>query len=457
MSRAAWLDEARATLRLALPLIFTNLAGALIQATDVVMLGWVGPETLAAGTLGVNIYTAFVIFAVGLVTAASPLMASALGRHRHSVRDVRRTVRQTMWAATAITIPFWAILWHSEALLLLMGQDPALSAGAGEYVQAAQWGLLPFLFFSILRFFVAALERPGWALLVGGSAVVINAFGDYALIFGVPALGIPALSLTGAAVASAITNFLMFLGMAAVVMLHPRFRRYHLFGRFWRPDWERFRGVWRLGLPIGVTLALEVTVFNAAVFLMGLIGTDALAAHAIALQIAALSFMVPLGLSQAVTVRVGLAFGRRDHAGIARAGWTAFVLGTGFMAAMALLMITIPHALIGLFLDVNDPAAAAVVPLAVSFLGIAALFQVVDGAQAVGAGMLRGLQDTTVPMLFAVVGYWVIGLGIAVGLGFGLGWEGVGIWLGLASGLAVVSALMVGRWMARKRLGLEPA
>ena len=449
-----WRAEAKATLLLASPLIATNLAQALIHATDVVLLGWVGPRTLAAGALGTNILFAFTIFGMGLVTAAAPMMARELGARSNSVREVRRTVRQAMWAAVAITIPFWIILWHSEAILLALGQEPALSADAARFVRAVQWGFLPFLFYLILRSFVSALEKPFWSLVVGGAAVLFNGLVNYGLIFGMPAIGLPPLGLTGAGIGSALSNLLMFVGMALVVTLHPRFRRYHLFGRFWRADWERFRGVWRLGLPIAVTLALEVTIFNAAVFLMGLIGTASLAAHAIAIQIASLSFMVPLGIAQAVTVRVGLAYGRGDVAGIGRAGWTAFTLGTGFMALMAGLMIAFPHALVHLFLDESDPANAPVIALAISFLFVAALFQIVDGAQAVGAGMLRGLHDTTLPMLYAAFGYWVIGLGVAVGLGFGFGWQGVGIWIGLASGLGVVAVLMLYRWIRRDRLGL---
>ncbi|HEV2079052.1 MAG TPA: MATE family efflux transporter [Allosphingosinicella sp.] len=447
-----WRAEAKATILLAYPLILTNLAQALIHATDLVLLGWVGPETLAAGALGVNIFTAFLIFGMGLVTAAAPIMARELGARSNSVRDVRRTVRQAMWAAIAISVPFWAVLWNSEGILLLLGQDPALSAEAGRFVRALQWGLLPYLFFLILRSFVSTLDRPVWSLVVGGVAVVVNGLLNYVLIFG--KLGLPALGLLGAGIGSCISNFLMFAGMAAVVMIHPRFRRYRLFGRFWRPDAQRFREVWSLGLPIAITVTLEVTVFNAAVFLMGLLDTASLAAHAIAIQIAALTFMVPLGLSQAVTIRVGRFYGRRDPAGMAVAGWTSFVMGTGFMAAMAAVMIAFPRPLVGLFLDPGDPANAPVIALAISFLGVAAVFQVFDGAQAVGAGMLRGLHDTTVPMIYAAVGYWVIGIGVGTGLAFGLGWRGIGIWIGLASGLAVVSVLMIGRWMRRERLQL---
>jgi MATE family multidrug resistance protein len=447
-----WRAEARATLLLAYPLILTNLAQALIHATDIILLGWVGPETLAAGALGVNIFTAFLVFGMGLVMASAPIMAREIGARFNSVRDVRRTVRQAMWAAVAIAIPFWIILWHSEPILLAFGQDPDLSANAARFIHALQWGLLPFLFFLILRSFISALERPVWSLVIGGVSVLFNALINYALIFG--KVGFPAFGLVGAGIGSALTNSLMFLGLALVVTLHPHFRRYHLFGRFWRADWERFCAVWKLGLPIAITLMLEVTIFNAAIFLMGLIGTTSLAAHAIAIQIAALSFMVPLGLSQAATVRVGLAFGRKDPEGIMRAGWTAFMVGTGFMATMACILIAFPQPLVFLFLDESNPANAPVIALAISFLFVAALFQIFDGAQVVGAGMLRGLHDTTTPLVYAAMGYWVVGLGVGVGLGFGLGWQGIGIWTGLAAGLAVVSVLMIVRWMRRESLGL---
>jgi MATE family multidrug resistance protein len=447
-----WREEIRATVALAWPLILTNVTQSLIQATDVLLLGWAGSTVLAAGTLGNNVYFAFLIFGIGLVYAAAPMVARELGARSNSVRDVRRTVRQTMWAAVAMTVPVWLVLWHTRPILLLLGQEPRLAEGAEAFVRALMWGMLPALWYLILRSFVSALEKPVWSLLVAAFGVAINAVLNYGLIFG--KLGLPALGLQGAGIGSTIANSFMFLAMAIVVSVHPRFRRYRLFGRFWRFDWQRFLEVWRLGLPIAVTLALEVTIFNAAVFLMGLFGAASIAAHAVALQIAAFTFMVPLGLSQASTVRVGLAYGRRDAAGIARAGWTAFTLGVGFMALMALVILAVPGTLVGLFLDPADPANARVTGLAVSFLFIAALFQVFDGAQSVAAGMLRGLHDTKVPMLFAAFGYWVVALGIAVGLAFGLGWEGVGIWVGLATGLAVVSALMLWRWMRRERLGL---
>lgn len=212
----------------------------------------------------------------------------------------------------------------------------------------------------------------------------------------------------------------------------------------------------RLGWPIGATMALEMGVFALAAYFMGWIGAPAVAAHAVALQLAALTFMVPLGLGQAVTVRVGLALGRQDHEGITRAGWMAWIVGVGFMAAMALCMWVMPHRLITLFLA-DVPANATVIALAVSFLKVAAAFQLVDGAQVIGAGMLRGLHDTRWPLVFALVGYWVVGLGIGTWLAFGADWKGVGIWIGLAAGLAAVAVLMLWRWIRREALGLTLA
>ena len=447
-----WRQEARATIALAYPLVLTNLAQALIQTTDVVLLGWAGPRFLAAGALGVNLFNACMVFGVGLVTASAPMMARALGQRSHNVRDIRRTVRQAMWAAVAVSLPMWLLLWHAEVILLAFHQDAGLAHDAGTLVRPMMVGMLPLMFYFVLRSFVSALERPGWAFLVGAAAVCCNALLNYGLIFG--RFGLPALGLRGAGIGSACSNLLMFVGMAIVVTRHPHFRRYHLFGRFWRPDWARFGQVWRLGLPIAVTLGLEITIFNAAVFLMGLIGAAELAAHAVAIQIASLCFMVPLGLSQAATVRVGFAFGRGDRRGIARAGWTAFAITMAFMAVPAGLMLVAPRWLAGLFMDVSNPATAHVEALTVSFLTVAALFQWVDGAQSVGAGMLRGLHDTAMPMVFAGVCYWVVGLGTALLFGFALGWGGLGIWIGLAAGLATAAVLMVTRWVRREALGL---
>jgi len=447
-----WLTEARATILLSLPLILTNLAQTVITATDVVILGWAGADYLAAGALATNLYFALLIFGIGLVSAVSPMVARERGRNRHAVREVRRTVRQGLWASVALAVPFWIVLWHTEQVLLWFGQDANLARLAAENMRGLQWAILPFLWYLVLRSFIAALERPFWSLVVGVAGVVFNALIVWALVFG--HFGLPALGLFGAGIGSTLSACLMFLGMALVCGLDRQFRRYHVFGRFWRPDWARFRALWRLGLPMAVAVGLEVTIFNAAVFLMGLIGPTAVAAHAIAIQVASLCFMVPLGFSQAVTVRVGIAYGSGDADAIRRAGWTPFFLGVGFMACTALMMLAIPEALIGVFLDRADAKNAEVIALAVSFLGIAALFQVFDGAQAIAGGMLRGMHDARVPMIYAALGFWGVGLSLSVVLGFWVGLGGIGIWIGLATGLAAVSVLLLARWLRRERLGL---
>lgn len=453
-SQNPWQRELRVTMALAWPLILSNLTMALIGATDVLMLGWLGARELAAATLGFNLAMSGAIFCMGLVTASAPMMATEIGRMPHSVRDVRRTFRQAMWAAATVVLPFWVMLWNTETVLLTFGQEQDLAEMAGTYIGAYMWSILPFLFFIVLRNFISALEQPVWALVISIAGVLANALFNYALIFG--KFGVPEFGVVGAGIGSVMTNLLMFGGMALVVIYHKRFRRYRLFGRFWRSDWQRYKKLWKLGLPIAITMGLEGSVFGIAALLMGLINAESVAAHAIALQLASLTFMVPMGLAQAATVRVGIQYGRLNHAGILRAGWVSFGLGTSFMAAMALVFVLAPEFLISMFIDANAPGNAEVAKLAVSFLAIAAIFQIVDGAQVVGAGMLRGLHDTTVPMIFALMGYWFIGIGVGAGLAFWQGWEGIGVWTGLASGLGIVAVLMLSRWIMRERIGLLP-
>ncbi|CAH1653451.1 putative multidrug resistance protein NorM [Hyphomicrobiales bacterium] len=448
----SWLSEARAMLALSWPMVLTNVAQTAMTATGVIMMGHLGPEALAAGALGTNLYNAALIFGIGAMGAVAPMLAIELGRNKHAVRDLRRTVRQGFWAAATMVGPMWLFLWQAEFILTAMGQDPALSKAAASYIRTLQWGLLPFFLYLCLRGFVAALQRPRWAFIVVLGAVAFNAFANWCLMFG--RLGFPALGLPGSGLATALSSALMFLGLALVVLLDRRFRRYHVLGRFWVPDWPRYRAFWRMGFPIALTLAFESLIFYGAAFMMGLIGATALAAHAIAIQIASLAFMVPLGIGQAGTVRVGRAFGAGDKEGIRRAGTMALILALGFMSFTALLMATVPDWLIAPFLDRSKPGAEAVAQIAVVFLFYAAVFQIADGAQVVGASILRGLGDTRLPMILAGIGYWGIGLPLSAALGFGTSLAGRGVWIGLATGLTVVAVMMLWRWWARERLGL---
>jgi MATE family multidrug resistance protein len=445
--------ELRATLRLAWPLILANLTTALIQATDVLLMGWLGSRQLAASALGVNLTWPLTFLAFGIVSAAAPVMASAFGAKVHTVREVRRTFRQSLWLAVLGTIPLWLLLWNAEGIILLLGQQPDLARDAGLFLRGYMWTVLPWLLFQAMRNFLAALERPGWVLTISLAGIVANAILGWALIFG--RLGLPALGIFGGGLASSIVWALLAIGLFVVLVTDRQFRRFHLFGRWWRADWERLRSLLALGLPIGIAFSFEGAVFAAAAYLMGLIDADSVAAHAIALQLAALTFMVPLGLGQAATVRVGRALGAGSREEVGLAGWTAWTIGVLFMALMAAVMWAEPRALVGLFLE-PSARGSRVAELAASFLLIAALFQIADGAQVIGAGMLRGLQDTRVPMLFAFLGYWVIGLGVGVWLAFGRGWQGEGIWVGLAVGLGVVAVLILHRWWRRERLALVP-
>ena len=447
----AWRRELRATLALAWPLILANLTQQLIQATDVLLLGRLGSTQLAAATLALNLTWTFSIFLLGLITATSPMMATALGQRFNAVRDVRRTFRAGLWLLAIVMPPYCLLMWNAGGLMRALGISPELAAAGQTFMRAYMWIVGPWLLFQLLRNFVAALERPRIVLWLSIGGILLNALISWALIFG--RLGLPALGLIGSGLGSTITWISMCGALIVVVFTDRQFRRFHLFGRWWRFDRQRTIAMLKLGWPIGATMGLEIGVFALAAYFMGWIGATAVAAHAVALQLAALTFMVPLGLGQAATVRVGRALGRQDEAGITRAGWTAWVLGLLFMGTMAVVMWSIPRELVTLFLK-DVPANAVVIGLAVSFLRVAAAFQLVDGAQVIGAGMLRGLHDTRWPLLVAFFGYWIVGLGIGAWLAFAADWKGVGIWVGLASGLAAVAALMLARWLLRDRLGL---
>ena len=449
-----WRAEFRATQRLALPLILTNLSLTLIGATDVVMIGWLGTNELAAASLGSSLIMTAAIFCMGLITATAPMMASERGRQAHSVKDLRRTFRQGLWVSVAISSLVWLVLWQTAPLLRMLGQDDNLAALAGSYVRACMWSLLPYLWVLLIRNFLSVLERPGWSLVVGIAGVFVNAGCNYVLMFG--GFGLPPLGLVGAGIGSVLANLFMLLAMMAILRMHRRFRRYSLFGRWWRSDWERFRTLWKFGVSIGVAMALEDAIFIVAVVMMGWFGPNALAAHAIALQIGTIAFMVPMGVAQAATVRVGMGFGSRDHELIGRAGWTAFCLTIAFMVCVAVLIATQADLLVSLFISAETQIDAEVAKLAVSFLAIAAMIQVVDGIQVVCTGMLRGLHDTRWPMIFAVTGYSVVGIGVGAWLAFARGWQGLGIWVGLGTGISVVALLVLGRWLLRDRLGLLP-
>lgn len=446
-----WLGELRSLFTLGWPLILAQLAQSALFTTDVVMMGWLGSKYLAAGALATAFFICLQLFGVGLVGAVAPLVAQALGAR--NFRAVRRIVRQGFWAAVLIGAVVAPLLWNMQPILLALGQDPELAAMAATYAHGGILILFPLLMIVVMRAFLSAHGSTGAILVITVLGVLVNIVFNYALIFG--HFGMPRLELRGAAIATTMTNLVMLAALLGYTLRHRRYRRYHLLARFWRADWPHFFELFRVGTPIGLMLLSEVGLFSAAAMLMGWLGTAEVAAHAIAMQCASLSFMVPLGLSQATTVRVGLAYGRSDPLGVARAGWLSLGLTLGFMALTCTLFLLAPLHLVGIFLDPTDPGNADTLALAATYLVIAGLFQLFDGAQVSAAASLRGLSDTTVPMVIALIGYWAVGLPTGWYLGFQLDWRGVGIWTGLATGLAAVALVLNLRFALRGRLGLD--
>ncbi len=437
-----WSQEARATVTLSVPLVLIELAWVAMVTTDTVMMGWLGPESLAAGALAGQFFLFFEYFAIGVIAAVAPILSQHLGARRY--RMVRRTFRQGVWVAVIVALPCVAMIWHAQAILVLLGQDPDLASAGQSYVRFMVPGFLAGLWFVVLSEFLVAHTRPNATLVVTVLGIGINALADYALMFG--HFGFPRLGLIGAGVASAVVSTIMFLALLSFVLIDRRLRRYRLLGRFWRADWPQLYEIVRLGLPIAVVHLAEVGMFLASALLMGLIGTAALAAHAIANQCAVIAYMVPYGIAQAATVRVGRAVGAGKHRAMARAGWTAVGLGIGFAFLPAVVFWFLGDAIVDLFLDTARPENKTTIELAVSFLAVAAVFQFADAAGATAQGALRGLKDTRGPMLIALAGHWGLGLTSAALFGVYLGYGGQAIWTSLAVALSVVGALLVLRF-----------
>ena len=447
-----WKSEIFALLILAWPIMLSNIAQMLINSTNVVLLGHFSEHALAASAIGSGIVMLPLVVGFGFVSASNAMVATEKGRLAHSVRDVRRSVRASMWIAFMFSVPIMILLWSSEKISLLMGIEADLAKDVGLYVRALEFEIMPALLALCLRNFATALHRPIWGTLISVLSVFFNAILNYGLIFG--HFGLPQLGLLGAGIGSSLTSLFALIGISIVVLSERSFRRYHIFGNFWHADWPRIWTMLKLGTPIAFQWGFEVSVFSGAVFLMALISTQSAAAHAIAIQAVSMTFMVPMSVGQAATVRVGNAFGRKDRIAISYAGWSAFIVAVGFMTCTGVLVFVFARQLAEIFIDKSLANGEAVILLAIGFLKIGGLFQIFDGAQVVGAGMLRGLHDTKWAMIFAGIGYWGVGIGVGSYLAFGTGLAGNGIWIGLAVGLGIVATLMIIRWNMREKLGL---
>ncbi|MEO6091884.1 MAG: MATE family efflux transporter [Novosphingobium sp.] len=446
--------ELGATLLLAGPLALANMLQMAVYSTDVIFVARLGQQALAASSLAVALFGIIVWGLQGLTSAVAPLIAAELGQRRHSVREIRRSVRMALWLAVLGGTGGVGVCLAGESIMLLSGQPPALAAAAGGFVRLLAIAVIPLVIGNVLRIFVAAMGRPGVATVVTAMAVVVNALGNWALIFG--HLGMPALGLRGSALASIVTSFAMLAAYAVTILRDRRLRRFHVLGHWWRPELRRLGEVVRLGAPIGLTVVAEGGLFSGAAFLMGRIGEEELAAHAIALQVAAFFFQLPFGIGQAATIRVGYHFGAGDAPAIGRAGRAALVTGLICSGVSSAAMLFVPRLILSAYVDSDAPENAALVALAVRFLLVAAAFQFFDGLQAIAAGSLRGLQDTRVPMIIAIAGYWLGGFATAAGLGLATPLGGLGVWIGLAVGLVLVAGLLLSRWGRRARLRLLP-
>src|SRR5215203_102914 len=444
--------ELAETLKLAVPIALTQLGQIAMMTTDIAMIGRLGAEAVAAASLAHTVLFVSFTFGMGLVSAVAPLAAQAFGaRNPHLIR---RSLRVGLWAALLISLPLMALRFWAEQVLLMLGQTPMTAHLAQEYLAGLVWTILPALWFLAIRGFMSAINRPEPILWITLAAIPANALLVYLLLYG--AFGFPELGLFGAGLATSIVNFGTFLAAVWFTARRRPFRKYHVFSYFWRIDWKLMWQLVVIGSPIALSFLLEYGLFGAAGLLMGLISTTALAAHQIALQITAILFMVPFGISMAATVRVGHAVGRNDASAVRRAGFVAVLLGIVLVAALTLAVIVGRAGIAHLFFGAAANSAGAAIDLIETLLLIGATFFIADGVQTIAAGALRGMNDTRVPLLFAVISYWLIGFAGAWWLAFSTPLGAAGVWIGLSIGTAVYAVLLVWRFhLLAKRMAIR--
>ncbi|MGH7009510.1 MAG: MATE family efflux transporter [Caulobacteraceae bacterium] len=447
---SAWSGEARALLALAAPLIATQLGQMAVMTTDVVMLGRFSKTALASAAIGNTIYYAAWLLGGGPSSAVAPMIAQALGLRSSDRAGVRAAVRMGLWASLLFAPPLMLMMWFARPILLALHQEPDLAAGAGRFVAMLSFGLPFSLAFYVLRNFVTAVERPRATLYVTAGWIAWNALADWGLIFG--HFGFPRLGITGAGLATSSSAVFSLLAMLAVIAFDKRLAAFRIFRRFWRLRAASLAEVLRLGMPIGLQMIFEAMFFNAMTLVMGTFGAAPVAANQIAMSVASITFMVPLGIGLAATVRVGLAAGREDIAGSRRAGLTALALGIGFMAVSGATLLLLPRQISSLYFGgAAARGAGEVIRLSALFLQIAAAFQIFDAVQVIAGLSLRGLKDARMPMILAGASYWLVGAPTGFGLAYGAHLQGVGVWLGFVAGLFVAAALLSGRFLAMSR------
>lgn len=433
--------EVREFLKLAIPLASAQVAQSATGFADTVMMGRMGADVLAAGGLASIIFWSLSTASSGVVMGISPLIAEAFGASQKT--RIQKLARQGLWLAFFVSIPMIILIGQLERWMILAGQAEATVKLVSSYLDIMLWGLFPTVGFVALRATVSALSQAQPVMFIVVLGTAFNIIGNYILGFG--KLGFPQMGLTGLALASTLALWSMFVALALYVLLHRKLKSYRILQGLHRIRPKVLKELLWIGLPIGIFSGLEMGFFMAIMFLMGTLGTEALAAHQIVFQTIVVTFMVPLGMSHAATVRVGQWLGRQDFMSMRKAVWISIGICTIFMLGTSVTFLLFPKQIIGIYLDLQNPENAAVVSLALPLLTIAAISQVLDGIQKAVYGSLQGLQDTQIPMMLNVVGYWVIGLSTGYALGFYLGWGSVGLWIGQAVAITVVAGSFIWR------------
>jgi len=428
--------EVRATVAVAGPLAAANLAQMAMGFTNTVMVGSLGSAALAAAGLGASLYFTIAMVCSGVLTAVAPLSAHAIGAN--DPRRAGQVAGKGLVLAALLAVPVITTLMAVPRLLGALGYDAVLAGEIGRFLGAIAWAVPGFLGFAVLRSFLVAASHSRTVMIALVLCVPLNAGLNWVLIFG--HFGAPPLGIAGSGCATAIIQWLMFAGLALYAAVMPSLAEYRM--RPFSRHWNEIGRILRLGLPIGGILGLEIGVFATTGILMGLLGADALGAHQLVMNCISVVFMVPLGIAQAATVRVAVALGSGVPAAARRASFVAIALGVAYMAIMAVVLVAAPRTIAKIYVDIDAPANRGLGEIALSLLAIAAVFQIFDGVQAIAAGALRGYRDTAIPLLLAVIGYWGVGFAGGWLLAFPAGYGAIGLWTGLAVGLAAVALML---------------
>ncbi len=435
-----WPGELKALLWLGIPMALTQLAQFSIYTIDILMIGRVGAEEVAAASLGTVIYFLLWMLGAGPVMAVSPMVSQALGADVADRHDARISVRMALWCVAFMTPVMLVFAFMAEPLALLARQDPTQSAKAGRYILALAAGWPFALGTMILRNYLAAIGKTLVPFLLVMASVALNAGLNAVLIFGM--FGVPALGLVGAGIASSLAYIIGFFIFVIYIQMDKKSAAFRIFHHFWRPHWSRLRAVFKLGWPISLTTLFEGMLFNACVLIVGLIGVLEVAAYQIALNISALAFMLPWGLSMAGAVRVGLAKGAGNAAAVKRAGIVTMIMGVLSIMLFAVPVALWPQGVAGLYMEPGKPDNELVIALVASFLPIAAGFMFFDAVQVAANQILRGLKDVRWPMVATGFSYWIIGFPTAFYLAVYTPLGAVGVWYGLLIGLLLASIFL---------------